>query len=292
MSNVAISVVVPTYNRRDLLTHTLHALKTQTLARDRFEVVVVDDGSSDESKEVVDAFSSSLDIKYFWQEDKGFRLSKARNIGTMIAEGKYIVYLDTGVMAGSSTLERHLHIHESAAHPMAIIGYVYGFEADHQLVVDTLKSADHKDTDGMIRRLDQCKAFDIRQVQYDELGSNLASWPAPFDILWGCHMSAERSELIKAGLFDERFNTWGGEDVDLGVRLHLNHNQFHMDRAIHSLHLPHEKLVDDIKTRSAIAAKRIHESYNLWSTSFYGLDTIDVKYSLNKAIRKYAAGNR
>lgn len=49
-------------------------------------------------------------------------------------------------------------------------------------------------------------------------------------------MSAERDELLKAGLFDESFNTWGGEDVDLGIRLFLNKNKYVMNKAICSLH--------------------------------------------------------
>src|SRR4051812_16562068 len=99
MTKVKISAVIPTYDRRELLRRTLRALQGQTLPKEQFEVIVVDDGSSDDSEAVVREFATTLNIKFFWQEDKGFRAGKARNIGTAIAEGDYIVYLDSGVLA-------------------------------------------------------------------------------------------------------------------------------------------------------------------------------------------------
>lgn len=125
MSSVKISVVIPTYNRSELLRNTLVALHHQTLDPALFEVVVVDDGGSDDSEAVVRSFADSLNVKYFWQEDEGFRAGKARNIGTAIASGDYVVYIDTGVLLGSTTLQTHLETHEASAYPTVMIGYVY-----------------------------------------------------------------------------------------------------------------------------------------------------------------------
>ncbi|NHQ86959.1 glycosyltransferase [Iodobacter sp. HSC-16F04] len=285
MSKLQISVVIPTYNRADLLRYTLESLVLQTLDKQLFEVIVVDDGGSDNSEEVVRAFAEQLNIKYFWQEDKGFRAGKARNIGTAIAEGQYIVFIDTGVLLGSKTLEVHAQVHSQSEFPVVIIGYVYGFEVDNSLLEEMSAQIDYQTPDATINRLALLGAHDVRQQQYDELGDNISNWPAPFDIFWTCHASAERAQLLKAGLFDESFNSWGGEDVDLGVRLHLNNNQFSMEREAVSFHWPHKKEVDDQKEQSEIAALRIHQKYQLWSTSFYGKDLNDEKYSLNKVIK-------
>ncbi|WP_084186861.1 glycosyltransferase [Andreprevotia chitinilytica] len=285
MKGVTISVVIPTYNRAELLRYTLESLRQQTLDKTQFEVIVVDDGGSDNSEAVVKEFADDLNVKYFWQEDDGFRAGKARNIGTAIAVGKYIVYIDTGVLMATYALEEHLRIHQSAAYPTVIIGYVYGFEIDNEMVDKIIDVIDYRDADATINYLHEHKALDIRQRQYDELGENITNWPAPFDILWTCHVSAEREELLKAGLFDEAFNSWGGEDVDLGVRLYLNKNLFTMERTACSFHWPHKKEVADHKESSANAAERIHNKYNLWVTSFYGKDLRDEKYSLNKVIK-------
>lgn len=282
---IEISVVIPTYNRARLLHHTLDALRRQTLAADRFEVVVVDDGGSDDAEDVVRSFADDLDVKYYWQEDIGFRAGKARNIGTAIASGKYVVYVDTGVLLGSRTLETHLEIHGRATYPTVVVGYVYGFESDEAALGTLADGVDHRDADATIDRLHARGAFDVREKQYQELGEIIAGWPAPFDIFWTCHASAEREEVLAAGMFDESFTSWGGEDVDLGVRLFQRNNLFVMERTARSFHWPHEKEVEDLRESSANAADRIHEKYGLWVTSFYGKDLQDEKYSLNKVIR-------
>lgn len=289
--SIEISVIVPTYNRAELLHRTLDALRRQTLDRGRFEVVVVDDGGSDDAEDVVRSFSRDLDVKYFWQEDAGFRAGKARNIGTAIATGKYVVYVDTGVLLGSQTLEAHLRIHRSASYPTVVVGYVYGFESDPEVVTATVGLVERADVDvdETIRLLHAHGAFDVREKQYLELGENITGWPAPFDVFWTCHTSAEREEVLAAGLFDESFISWGGEDVDLGVRLFQRNNLFVMDRSARSFHWPHPQEVDSLRESSAVAAERIHAKYGLWVTAFYGKDLQDEKYSLNKAIRVFAS---
>jgi len=85
------SVIVPTYNRADTIVDTLEALTRQTF--DDFEVVVVDDGSTDDTAAAV----KSLDlvgISYLWQPNGG--VSAARNRGVDESRGEYVVFLDTG----------------------------------------------------------------------------------------------------------------------------------------------------------------------------------------------------
>ena len=282
---IEISVVIPTYNRSDLLSHTLTALQAQTLNKSIFEVIVIDDGGSDNSEEVVNLFKPELNVKYFWQEDNGFRAGKARNIGTAIAEGKYVVYVDTGVLLSTTALEEHLQVHRNALHPVAIIGYVYGFDLDAEGIEKMNTVIDANDVDSILYQLHQQNAFDIRQQQYDDLGENITNWPAPFDLFWTCHVSAERSELLKVGLFDENFQTWGGEDVDLGVRLFLNNNMFVMNKSICSFHWPHPKEVADHEDSSNSAAETIHNKYNIWQTSFYNIVHEGKSLPLNKIIQ-------
>lgn len=282
-----ISVVIPTYNRQELLAHTLDSLVSQTLDKALFEVIVVDDGGRDNSKQVAESYKDRLNIQYFWQHDKGFRAGKARNIGTMAAEGEYIVYIDTGVLLSTITLEEHLRVHESSKTPIAVLGYVYGFDVDAETLESLQPILNASDIDKTLLHLKQQGAHDIRQRQYEDMGENIGDWPAPFDLFWTCHVSAERSELIKAGLFDESFNTWGGEDVDLGIRLFLNKNQFVMNKTICSFHWPHPKEVSDSDDHSNDAARRIHEKYQIWQTSFYNVDHREDGVPLNKIIQLY-----
>jgi glycosyltransferase involved in cell wall biosynthesis len=281
-----MSVVVPTYNRSALLADTLDALARQTIEPNRFEVVVVDDGSSDDTAEVIAHHRSRLDLKYFWQSDKGFRAAKARNIGTAIAEGRYIAYVDAGVSLASSALEVHLRSHAASDRPLVLLGYVYGFEIDNALVDEVAPLLDHRDVEGSIAVLARRGGVDIRQRQYDELGEDLSQWPAPYDVMWTCHMSAEREEIQRAGAFDESFTSWGGEDVDLGVRLFARGNAFRLERSALSVHWPTKTDVDLRKRQSATAGRAIHAKYGLFETSFYGTPCGEPKFSLNKAITR------
>lgn len=292
MSTPIISVIIPTYNRAELLSYTLKSLCKQSLPTTHYEVIVVDDGGSDNTKDIVLEYESELNIQYVWQKDKGFRAGKARNIGTMIADGKYILYIDAGVLLSSDTLQVHYSAHTHSIYPTVIIGYVLGFDVDHKTSVKMLEQLDSNNVDDSIVKLKQLGVNDIRQVQYEELGANIHCWPAPFDIFWTCHVSAGRDELIKAGLFDEAFNSWGGEDVDLGIRLHMNNNLFMMLPNATSIHWPHEKHIENHSDKSQEAAIRIHDKYSLWTTSFYGKDLNGQNFPLNKAINLFQKINK
>jgi glycosyltransferase involved in cell wall biosynthesis len=86
------SVVVPTYQRGTALERCLHALASQTLERDRFEVVVVDDGSIVPPRAAVARASARLDVRLIEQANAG--PASARNAGARVARGEYVVFTD------------------------------------------------------------------------------------------------------------------------------------------------------------------------------------------------------
>ncbi|MBE1489235.1 glycosyltransferase [Plantactinospora soyae] len=73
------SVIVTTYNRAELLGYTLASVTRQTLPVDRFEVLMCDDGSTDDTAAVVDRFQDRLDITRLFHEHDGFGASRSRN---------------------------------------------------------------------------------------------------------------------------------------------------------------------------------------------------------------------
>lgn len=91
-----ISVVIPTYNRADFLKEAVRSVLDQDYFRERDtgqcrEIIVVDDGSTDETAEVMRSFS--CDIRYIYQQNRG--VSAARNVGLQHAKGDFIAYLDS-----------------------------------------------------------------------------------------------------------------------------------------------------------------------------------------------------
>ncbi|WP_265112369.1 glycosyltransferase family 2 protein [Halosolutus halophilus] len=101
---IAASVVVPTYNRADVLPRTLDSVREQTFQE--FEIVVVDDGSTDNIAAVVDQYPDDR-IRYVSHEtNRG--PSAARNTGIRAAEGKYVSFLDSDDELKPTFLERSI----------------------------------------------------------------------------------------------------------------------------------------------------------------------------------------
>jgi glycosyltransferase involved in cell wall biosynthesis len=234
------SVVIPTYNRAGLLRRTLDSLTAQTLPRSDFEVLVVDDGSSDATAELVEGYRDRLNLRYFFQPDEGWRVAQARNLGIAHAAGEVCVFVDSGVLLHSGCLQAHLDTHQQADGPVAVCGYVYGYacsEAEGELMTQAL---DFDDPDAAIKLLhDTGRWPDIRESLYVRLADNLDQLPAPWILYWTCNVSAPTDRLSALGGFDEQFRSWGGEDIDLGYRLHLDGVRFLLNRSASSIHYPH-----------------------------------------------------
>ena len=106
-----LSVIIPTYKRIDILMNVLTALENQTLDKKTFEVIVVNDGSPDNTAQGLRKFSrkSKLNLTCLNQSNRG--LTKTRNRGIRKAKGEYILMLnDDMVPASNDFLEKHLEI--------------------------------------------------------------------------------------------------------------------------------------------------------------------------------------
>lgn len=85
------SVVIPTYNREKIISKAIESVLSQTY--ENFELIVVDDGSTDRTKDVVEGYNDSK-IRYLWQEATGAPAGP-RNRGIDLARGKYVAFLDS-----------------------------------------------------------------------------------------------------------------------------------------------------------------------------------------------------
>lgn len=107
----AISVIVCTRNQVDYLRKALASLKEQTLPRTEYEVIVVDNGSTDPTKRAVASFPGLENLRYLQEPVPG--LSRARNMGWQQARGRYVAYLDDDAVASPWWLERIRHRFET-----------------------------------------------------------------------------------------------------------------------------------------------------------------------------------
>ncbi len=95
------SIVVPVFNRPDEIKELLESLTQQTYKD--FEVIIVEDGSEVDCREVVEQYKDKLDIKYFYKKNE--RPAIARNYGVARAQGEYVIFVDSDVIVPPEYLE-------------------------------------------------------------------------------------------------------------------------------------------------------------------------------------------
>jgi len=242
-----VSVIVPTYNRSKLLDYTLNSLVLQSMPKSNFEVVVADDGSTDNTLEVVEKYRERLNLKYVFQEDKGYRPASARNAGIRAAEGKVVVMVDSGVILNTNCLEAHYDLHIEKGPKVVAIGYVYGFDQGDGMMTVFKRLLIPEEPADSIKFISKDKMFyDVRDYHYTTYQDNIQDLPAPWYYFWTCHLSVSREQLLSVGLFDEQYDgKWGCEDNDLGLRLHMDGGKYFVLRKAQSIHYPHESNMKD-----------------------------------------------
>jgi glycosyltransferase involved in cell wall biosynthesis len=196
-SSPRIAAVIGTRDRAELLERALEGLTTQTLDTAVFEVVVVDDDSTDGTREVVTKFQPLLPLKYIYQRHAG--LAAAKNLGLFSTLAPIVIFLDDDDVPSCSLLEQHLETH--ARYPddrYAVLGHT------------TLHSA---------------IATDPLMHFVTEVGCFLFSYPAltngqtlDYSHFWGGRSSCKRAFLLQHGVFNPVFQ-FGCEDIELGFRL-------------------------------------------------------------------------
>lgn len=192
-----ISAILPTWNRADYLRKALQGLACQTLERYEFEVIVVDDGSSDATHRVVDLFREGLQLVYLRQENAG--ISVAKNRGIEQARAPLLIFLDDDDVARLTLLEEHLWSHER--YPDASVAVLGRTELSPRVAS---KPVMHFVTE---------VAFYL--FCYPRISAN--EW-LDYTYFWGGRSSCKTALLRNYGCFNPVFR-FGCEDIELGYRL-------------------------------------------------------------------------
>lgn len=112
-----VSVIIPTYNRKELLRETLNSLAQQTYPSDRFEVIIVDDGSTDGTAGITEEAFPFI-VRYYWQKNQGD--AAARNLGTRQSEADILVFLDDDILVEDGYLTYLVQAHNGAQNKIVI----------------------------------------------------------------------------------------------------------------------------------------------------------------------------
>ncbi len=212
-----ISVIVSTYNSPGCLWLVLFALSQQNTAG--FEVIVVDDGSTADTKAVIDIFKTkvSYQIVHVWQEHRGFRVAMARNKGVARAAGEYLIFLDGDTVPQVSFVARHRELAEK--------GY---FVAGNRLLLSATFTERIVEQHIPIHKwqwLQWLYAFCCKKVNRFLPVLFLGNWYWRYLYCkrWQgvktCNLGIWKADFLAVNGFDESFSGWGYEDSDLVVRL-------------------------------------------------------------------------
>lgn len=124
MDNPQLSVILPTFNRWNALLKSLSALRKQTLEPSSYEVIVVDDGSTDDSYKNNLKGIGIQNLIYLHQDKKG--PASARNLGIRNAKGEILLFIGDDIIASDNLLEEHLIFHRKKFQEenSACLGYI------------------------------------------------------------------------------------------------------------------------------------------------------------------------
>lgn len=211
------SVIIPTYNRSDELRRTLESLSSQ-ITTEPFEVIICDDGSNDNSFEVTKDFTDKLTVRYVWHEDKGFRLSAARNLGAALSRARNLIFLDCGTLANPHLVESYcLRLHEGG---IALCGPTFGWDFTGEEALRFRALLRGNDWGNNFRGMQHVPGFtDKREQFWGEEAANGNPVPLPWRLFWGRNIAVPRDAFEAVNGFCEDFTTYGVEDIEFGYRL-------------------------------------------------------------------------
>ena len=216
-----VSVIVPTYNRPRELTCCLQSLFRQS--RIPNEIIVADDGSSDETRDAINLFRESIHgritIKHVWQADDGFQKPRILNESVRNSDGDYLVFIDGDCMAHRD----FLHYHLLSAEPNTLCGGkrvdlgkqlsevllrdgLFVTQINVKMILDSITGDSRKIEESLVIR-----SKTIRNcLKLDHIND---------DGIRGCNFSLSKPLFFAIYGCDEDFLDGSIEDNDLGIRV-------------------------------------------------------------------------
>lgn len=233
MKNPYVSVVVPIRDNAQGLDLTLRSLTAQDLPRAEWEVIVVDDGSTVPAAETVAPFDlTNLRVE---RRYPGGGRSRARNHGIRSARGDVVLMLDGDSYAAPDLVRRHAEFHRRGGSDTSRVLLGNRYEPSWDTVNRLL--------DGDAGAPKAAAEQDVRLSMFGAEASAIAVSRIPWAYLFTHNVSVRRRDLEAIGGFDEDFDGWGREDVELGYRLFeaagRPEGQFVLDPEAYSFTVPH-----------------------------------------------------
>ncbi len=236
-----LSVVLPTFERAEVLRRNLRQLADQTLDPQAYEIIVIDDGSKDHTATVVeDAIrSSACRITYLRHDNRG--PGYTQNRGIRQASAPLILLLADDILLTPPALEAHVHAHER--HP-----------ADSAAILGNVQQSPELRATAFQRKWDP---FLLSRLEQDQ--------ELPYSMFWACNISLKREFMLTCGMFRDARGSAGAaahEDVEVGHRLSRHGLRIFHERGALGLH-QHAESLSSAMARSFERGLNWPEAYEL-----------------------------
>ncbi len=221
--NRKVSVIIPTYNRASMVGDAIESVLKQDL--DDIEIIVVDDGSKDETERVVRRYLQSRGdkVRYLKQENKG--VAAARNKGIDAARGEYIAFLDSDDTWMTTTLgEKIAYLDKN---PQIGMAFCNGIEK-------TAAGAERKITETLLRHREKVMANDLERAFEMLMESNFIGVSG---------VMVRKRCLEDVGAFDEALPSV--EDFELWLRITVKHKVHYFHECLYWRRLQSDNLTAD-----------------------------------------------
>lgn len=236
---MTIGVIISTFNNPEWLRKTLYGYITQS--HKSFELIIADDGSNEETRELIDSFRENFPkLKHIWQPDNGFQKTKILNKALLAAESDYLIFTDQDCIPRQDFIETHMRY----AQPGFFLsgGYVrLPMSISKQLSKEDIFSQRVFDLK-WLRRQGLKGSLKNTKLSKSAFFTSLMNIITPTKATWnGCNASGWRQDMLHINGFNEQMQ-YGGEDREFGERLfNLGIKSKQLRYSVVCVHLDHQR---------------------------------------------------
>jgi glycosyltransferase involved in cell wall biosynthesis len=204
-----VTLIISTYNSPEFLYLVIRSINKQTVAPD--EVIFADDGSSVETKKVIEEFetSSRFKVLHAWQEDLGFRVARSRNNAIILSSGEYIILIDGDIVLHPNFIEDHIK-NAKLGHFIQGSRVLLNNEITKKAIEKTCIEFPFFSSK-LINKKNSIHSNFLSLI-FSKKSKNLKG-------IKTCNMAFYRKDCIRINGFNNDFEGWGREDSEFVVRL-------------------------------------------------------------------------